>query len=84
MISQMAEETRTFSNISRARVDALRQALGAYVPLPDGDTGVIEGNGVKGSFVYDEPAQTLTLSIIDSPFFIPRAMIWSRIEGALQ
>jgi hypothetical protein len=54
------------------------------VELPQSDNGTIESHGVKGSFNYDETAQTLTLSISEAPFFVPRAMIWSTIERALQ
>lgn len=80
----MPEETKTYSNIGRSQVDKLRDSIRTYVPLPNGDSGTIESNGVKGSFAYDEPAQTLTLTISEAPFFIPRAMIWSTIERALQ
>jgi hypothetical protein len=80
----MAEETKTFTNISRAQVEKLRSALAAYVTLPKSDSGSIESHGVKGSYAYNETAQTLTLSISEAPFFVPRAMIWSTIERALR
>ena len=80
----MNEETKTFSGVSRAQVDKLRGAIAAYVALPEGDTGAIESGGMKGSFVYDEPAQTLTLGLAETPPFIPRGMIWSTIERALK
>jgi hypothetical protein len=80
----MAEDTKTFSNISRAQVEKLRSAISAYVTLPQSDSGAIESHGVKGSYAYNETAQTLTLTISEAPFFIPRAMIWSTIERALQ
>ncbi len=80
----MAEETKTYSNISRAQVEKLRSAIAAFVPLPQSDSGTIESQGMKGSFDYNETAQTLTLSISEAPFFVPRAMIWSTIESALQ
>jgi hypothetical protein len=80
----MADETKTFSNISRAQVDKLRSAISAYVTLPESDSGSIESHGMKGSYAYNETAQTLTLSISEAPLFVPRAMIWSTIERALQ
>jgi hypothetical protein len=80
----MADDTKVYSNVTRAQVDKLRSAISAYVPLPDSDSGAIESQGMKGSFAYDETAQTLTLSISEAPFFVPRAMIWSTIERALQ
>jgi hypothetical protein len=79
----MADDTKTYSNVTRAQVDKLRSAIAAFVPLPEGDSGEIESQGMKGTFAYDEPAQTLTLSISEAPFFVPRAVIWSTIERAL-
>lgn len=80
----MSEETKTYPNVTREQVDRLRSAIAAYLPLPEGDSGSIESHGMKGSFAYNEPAQTLTLSISEAPFFVPRAMIWSTIERALE
>lgn len=80
----MAEDTKTYSNVSRAQVERLRSAIAAYVELPQSDRGTIESHGMKGGFDYNETAQTLTLSISEAPFFVPRAMIWSTIERALQ
>jgi hypothetical protein len=62
----------------------LKSQIAAYVPLPPGDSGSIESQGVKGSYAYDESAKTLTLTIDEVPFFVPRGMIWSTIEKALQ
>lgn len=80
----MAEESRTFHDIERAQLDKLRSQLAAYVQLPPGDSGAIESQGMKGRYAYDEPAKTLTLTLEEVPFFVPRAMIWSTIERALQ
>jgi hypothetical protein len=80
----MADDTKTFTNVTRAQAEKLRSAIAAYVTLPDSDSGAIESHGVKGSYAYNETAQTLTLSISEAPFFVPRAMVWSTIERALQ
>jgi len=79
----MAEETRTFSGIDRAKMNRLREGIGPYVDLPPGDSATIESRGVKGSFVYDEAAQTLTITITEAPFFIPMTMIWNGVQQAL-
>lgn len=79
----MAAETRTFENVDRAKIDGLRSSLSAFVTLPDGDRGEISKSGFSGSFDYDEAARRLTLTIVDSPVFVPRAMVWSTIERAL-
>ncbi len=77
----MASETKTFSGIDRAKIDSLRSSVSAFVQLPAGDTGDIEGQGVKGRFAYDEPAQTLTLTLDEVPFFVPRGMVWSTMSA---
>lgn len=79
----MSEESKTYHNVDRAQIERLRSAISAYVKLPDGDTGAIESQGMKGRYVYDAQAQTLTLTLDEVPFFIPRGMIWSTIERAL-
>lgn len=79
----MATETKSFSGVDRERVRKLRDAVAAFVPLPEGDSGSLESHGIKGSFTYNEPAQTLTLSIDESPPFVPRGIIWGTIERAL-
>jgi hypothetical protein len=80
----MAEESKTYTNISREQLDKLRAQIATYVQLPPGDNGTIESQGMRGRFAYDEAAKTLTLTLEEVPFFIPRAMIWSTIERALE
>jgi hypothetical protein len=79
----MAEESKTYTNVERPQVDRLKSQISAYVQLPPGDTGAIESQGVKGRYAYDEASKTLTLTLDEVPFFIPRGMIWSTIERAL-
>lgn len=80
----MSDESKTYTGVSRAQFDKLRKQISAYAPLPPGDSGMIESQGMKGSFTYDEAAQTLTLTLDEVPFFIPRGMIWSTIDRALE
>ncbi|MFN2449691.1 MAG: hypothetical protein ABR508_07855 [Candidatus Baltobacteraceae bacterium] len=80
----MASESKTYTNITRAKIDALRSSLAAFVKLPEGDASTIESQGLKGSFSYDEAAQSLTLTLDEVPFFVPRAVVWSTIERALE
>lgn len=79
----MAEESKTFENIDRAHMERLRSQIAALVQMPPDDSGEIESQGMKGRYAYDEGAKTLTLTLVDVPFFIPRGMIWSTIERAL-
>jgi hypothetical protein len=79
----MAAETRTFENVTRAKVNELRSSLSTFVSLPDADQGEISKSGFAGTFDYNESAQRLTLTITESPIFVPRAIVWSTIERAL-
>ena len=79
----MAEETRTFTGVDRAKMNRLREAIAPYVQLPPGDSASIESRGVKGRFQYNEPAETLTITIDEAPFFIPMTMIWNGVQQAL-
>jgi hypothetical protein len=80
----MAEESRTYQNVEREKLERLRAEIGSYVHMPPGDSGSIESQGMKGSYAYDESSKALTLTLEEVPLFIPRGMIWSAIERALQ
>jgi hypothetical protein len=80
----VSEESRTYTNIDRAKADRIKSTVSTYVKLPEGDVGAIESQGVKGRYAYDAQAQTLTLTIDEVPFFIPRAVVWSTLERALE
>lgn len=80
----MTTEKRTYEGISRQAFTKLRAGLErARVALPAGDTGTIASNGVAGSFAYSESTSTLELHIDKFPMLIPKAMIWSAIDGAI-
>jgi hypothetical protein len=79
----MAEESKTYTGIEREKFERLRSQIAAYVQLPAGDNGAIESQGMRGRYAYDEASKTLTLTLEEVPFFIPRGMIWSTIERAL-
>ncbi len=80
----MPDETKVYRDVDRAKADRLKSTIGAYVNLPEGDAGTIESQGMKGRYAYDPQARTLTLTLEEVPMFIPRAMIWSTIERALE
>lgn len=80
----MTEESRTYTNVDRRKVERLRAAISAFVTMPPGDSGTISSQGMSGRYAYDEPARTLHLTIEEVPFFVPRAVVWSTIERALE
>ena len=75
-------DKRTYSGVTRSDVDRIRGGIGKFgIKMPEGDDVEIKGPlGVKMGFLYDEPKQSLTLSIINKPGFVSDSQIWSVIE----
>lgn len=75
-------DKRTYEGVKRADVERIRGGIGKFgIKMPEGDDVEISGPlGVKMGFNYDEPGQTLTLSIINKPGFVSDSQIWSVIE----
>jgi hypothetical protein len=75
-------DKRTYSGVTRVDVNNIRGGIGKFgIKIPEGDDVEIKGPlGVKMGFAYDEPNETLTLSIIDKPGFVSDSQIWSVIE----
>jgi len=73
---------RSYNGVTRAHVDKIRKEIGKYgISMPDGDDVDVKGPlGVKMHLTYDEPAKTLSLSLIDKPALIPESQIWNVIE----
>ena len=73
---------RSYRGVTRAHVNKIRKEIGKFgITMPEGDDVDISGPlGVKMHLNYDEPAETLSLSVIDKPVFIPESQIWNVIE----
>lgn len=76
--------TLTYPNVSQAQIDKLKTALvkgGASVTAnPDGSFG-IQGSGITSRAVVI--GSTLTVEIVQKPFFVPALMIDGHIKEAL-
>jgi hypothetical protein len=75
-----------FRECSRERFRAFRarirvQAVNVVVL---GDTGTAEGEGLKLSWAYDEPAQILTLTCTERPWYKSGALVQSRMQGMME
>ncbi|PZR58459.1 MAG: hypothetical protein DLM50_02960 [Candidatus Meridianibacter frigidus] len=80
----MASDSRTYRDVTRSTLEKLRAALAqANVPLPPGESGNISSRGFSGSFQFDAGAQTLQLTIDQSPPLVPKAMVWGAIDKAI-
>lgn len=63
-------------------MDKIRKEIGKFgITIPEGDDVDVSGPlGVKMHLSYDEPAELLSLTVIDKPVFIPESQIWNVIE----
>lgn len=76
-------DTKSYSPVTRDDVDKIRRELGKFgITVPDGDDVEISGPlGVKMQVTYDEPAQSLALTILNKPSFVSEGQIWKVIES---
>ncbi len=78
-------EFKEYTGVTRATIDRWRQDAARHgTALPEGDRFTLSKSGVTISADYNEPAQTLKLSIDDKPAFLPPNLIWSIIESTLR
>jgi hypothetical protein len=77
---------KQFDGISREELNGLRKVLEKQgVEVPEGDDVTVTAQqGVVLRLTYDKTAETLTVCIIDKPFFIPEVMVWSIIDAAMK
>lgn len=70
--------------ITRAQIEALRDLIPATMkgsaPI---DSGEIDHDGVRGSFLFQENVSMLTVTIIDKPRWMMESSIWKRITNAI-
>jgi hypothetical protein len=82
-------KTFTYTNVTPAEVLAVRAHLvagGAAIttPAPDpGDAFHVEGHGIKADAVYDAATQTLTVTVVDKPWWMKISIIDSGIKEGL-
>jgi hypothetical protein len=74
-------DQRSYSDISRADVDQIRNELGRIgVVVPEGDDVEVSGPlGIKMRASYDEKTKVLSLSILEKPGYVSEAQIWKVI-----
>lgn len=80
----MAEE-KEYPGINRSTLDCLKKDLQSMgIAPPEGDSGVIEYQGVKLSITYTEPAAKLSIQILNKPSFVPESLVWQLLDGRIQ
>ena len=75
-------DQKTYTGIRRADVDKIRGELGKYgITIPEGDDVEVKGPlGVKMRVIYDEPNESLNLTILEKPDYVTEGQIWKVVE----
>jgi len=75
-------DQKTYTGIRRADVDKIRGELGKYgITIPEGDDVEVKGPlGVKMRVIYDEPNESLNLTILEKPGYVTEGQIWKVVE----
>jgi len=75
-------DCKQYGGIKRSDLDNLRRDLaaeGVTVPVGD-DVEILAPFGVRLRAVYDEAKETLKISIVKKPFFVPESEIWKIVD----
>jgi hypothetical protein len=75
-----------FNQVTPAEIETLIQELRANnttVTKTGGNSFVISGHGITAQAAYDEPKQTLTVTVTHKPFFVSDDLIESGIRDAI-
>jgi hypothetical protein len=76
-------DCKQYGGINRSELVNLRKDLaGEGIVVPEGDDVEVQGPfGVKLQAIYDEPKETLKISITKKPFYIPESEIWKIVDA---
>jgi hypothetical protein len=76
-------DCKKYGGINRSELAHLRKDLASEgIVVPEGDDVEVQGPfGVKLQATYDEPKETLKISITKKPFYIPESEIWKIVDA---
>jgi hypothetical protein len=75
-----------YNNITKDELDKLRQDLATEgVVVPEGNDVIIKApHGIELRGIYNAVDQTLNISIVKKPFFVPESRIWEVIDTGIK
>lgn len=80
----MACEPIILNDITPKLFDDIKGKLSSFgVNLPEGPRGSVDKMGFKANFEWEEATATLTITILDKPFYITCSMIEERIRARM-
>lgn len=76
-------DSKQYGGINRAELAKLKKDLANEgVVVPDGDDVEVSGPfGIKLQAVYNEAKETLKISIVKKPFYIPETEVWKIVDA---
>ncbi len=76
---------KRYGGISQKELELSRAELAKHgVLAPQGNDVELRGpHGVSLRARYDPPRETLTISIVDKPFWLPAGRIWEIVDQAV-
>ncbi len=79
-------ECKKYGGITRIELISLRRDLAEEgIIVPEGDEVEVSGPfGVKLSASYDEQKETLKISIVKKPFYIPESEVWKIVDAGTE
>ena len=78
-------DKKEYASITESGLEALKGDLRSMgIVPPDGDSGVIEYQGVRLAIDYEVAKRTLTIRIAEKPGFIPESLIWQLLDARVQ
>ena len=76
-----------YDNIDKAKVDAILRALTEHGSRVTGDnpwTVDTQKHGVMLKGEWDEAALSLTITVTDTPWYVPRKAVWENIDSLMR
>ncbi|HHG84615.1 MAG TPA: hypothetical protein ENJ82_07690 [Bacteroidetes bacterium] len=82
----MACEEKVYEGVDAEKMKNIRIELGKLgLQVPETDTGKITSAqiGVEADFTWNPETQIIKVKVLEKPFFLPCAFIYSRLEQTI-
>ena len=76
---------KQYGGITRTELSHLRADLAKEgIKIPEGDNVTIKGPyGIELQATYTEAKETLKISIVKKPFFVPESEVWKIVDAGV-
>jgi hypothetical protein len=78
-------DSKDYAGVAQTTLDCLNTDLKSVgINPPEGDSGIIEYQGVKLAISYSSTDQMLSVRIMSKPAFVPESLVWQLLDGRIQ